>query len=381
MEEANEDSKLALLASIFEETSAEDLLTALNSHNGNVENAITYLSSPDRIAQQEHAKSPVKRANLKWTAAASTLELKRKSESILELHTVAQIENVLPCTIICNILPTDLARSLLKAMLIEAETWTKGYFKLFDREVTSPHVSNFYLQTQEEIDKHVTYSYNGQPIDGIRSFTKDMSAAHKIIEERTRDWLRARGALDQDWHANVAFANMYDGRDSSVGYHSDQLSFLGPLPTIASLSLGVEREFRLKPVAASIGSRTISIRLPHNSLFVMGPGCQEDYKHSIHPVGSTKGLDLHPIAGAKRINITYRKYRDEYAPDKLPKCQCGQVVLRAAKSGADTGQGGKLWHKHRYFWHCDGDKKPGGVGCKYFEWAEFDPTGAPIFKN
>ena len=40
------------------------------------------------------------------------------------------------------------------------------------------------------------------------------------------------------WRANVAASNRYEGSQESVGFHSDQLTYLGPYPTIASLSLG-----------------------------------------------------------------------------------------------------------------------------------------------
>ncbi len=40
------------------------------------------------------------------------------------------------------------------------------------------------------------------------------------------------------WRANVAASNRYEGSQEGVGFHSDQLTNLGPYPTIASLSLG-----------------------------------------------------------------------------------------------------------------------------------------------
>ena len=48
---------------------------------------------------------------------------------------------------------------------------------------------------------------------------------------------------DQLWYANVAATNCYEGRKESVGFHSDQLTYLGPYPTIASLSLGEQHLF------------------------------------------------------------------------------------------------------------------------------------------
>ena len=40
------------------------------------------------------------------------------------------------------------------------------------------------------------------------------------------------------WRANVAASNCYEGTKEGVGFHTDALTYLGPYPTIASLSLG-----------------------------------------------------------------------------------------------------------------------------------------------
>jgi hypothetical protein len=75
-----------------------------------------------------------------------------------------------------------------------------------------------------------------------------------------------------------------------VGYHSDVLTYLGPYPTIASMSLGVSRPFRLRPFTpiSSIAQplRTLDIPLPHNALLIMHAGTQEKYRHSIPEVGA-----------------------------------------------------------------------------------------------
>lgn len=395
MEELDTETKLAILQSLFADESQSSLLDSLLSHDGDVDSTATAMRKTRIVnlkharSSDEHGQSPVGKrrrgsgmkadAQLEWSEDAS--KPKRKHEAVLELGPL-QIEAQLPCKIMLNILPSSLAARLLKKMLSEASNWEQGYFKLFDRTVTSPHVAGFYLQTDREIAEHSKYVYNGQEIKSIRTFTSEMSEAHTIIEQRTRQWLdtfqrNSPQHVDNDWRANVAFANLYDGRDSAVGYHSDQLTYLGPLPTIASLSLGCEREFRLKSVSGS--SRTFSIRLPHNSLFIMGPGCQEDYKHSIHPVSRSRGLDLHSIAGVKRINITYRQYRKEFEPRNLPRCVCGQTVLRSAKTKDNNlDDPSLLWHGRRYFWHCDGDKNPQGTGCGYFQWARFGSDGRPL---
>lgn len=65
--------------------------------------------------------------------------------------------------------------------------------------------------------------------------------------------------------------------------------YLGPLPVIASISLGTERAFRLRASAILPDGtlpRTLSISLPHNSLLIMHGGCQERCKHSVPPMGA-----------------------------------------------------------------------------------------------
>lgn len=129
-----------------------------------------------------------------------------------------------------------------------------------------------------------------------------------------------------EWIPNAAFVNCYKGGAESVGYHSDQLTYLGPRAVIGSLSLGVAREFRVRKIVARDEEDTrdqrrghvradaegqISIHLPHNSLLVMHAEMQEEWKHSIHPAAV---IDPHPIAGNTRINITYRHYRDSFHP-------------------------------------------------------------------
>lgn len=108
------------------------------------------------------------------------------------------------------------------------------------------------------------------------------------------------------WSCSFALANHYADGQQCVGTHSDRLTVLGPLPTIASLTLGASRVFRVRPANASAnlqatkqpipsstssshqqhqsGSRCISsidIRLEHNMLLIMWPPCQEEWRHEV----------------------------------------------------------------------------------------------------
>jgi alkylated DNA repair dioxygenase AlkB len=70
-----------------------------------------------------------------------------------------------------------------------------------------------------------------------------MEEACAIIEQTVNTELSKRDRFPLEypgntWQANVAAANCYEGMKEGVGAHSDQLTYLGPYPTIASLSLG-----------------------------------------------------------------------------------------------------------------------------------------------
>lgn len=165
------------------------------------------------------------------------------------------------------------------------------------------------------------------------------SLVRTVLSSRERHPLEWEG----DWTPNVAAANCYRGAKEvryaansrldagltphsrigqSVGWHSDVLTYLGPMPTIASLSLGVARPFRLRPFAPSSGpasstdsttpatTRTLEISLPHNSLCIMHAGCQEVFKHSIpvsvaNRTGAAQG-DLADSAPLQRPVTTAR---------------------------------------------------------------------------
>jgi hypothetical protein len=175
------------------------------------------------------------------------------------------------------------------------------------------------------------------------------------------------------WRANTAFVNCYDGGKESVGYHSDQLTYLGPRAVIGSLSLGVSREFRVRKIATEdISDRAdhqgqISIHLPHNSLLVMHAEMQEEWKHCIAPSAT---ITPHPVAGNKRINVTYRYYKPGLHPRYTPRCRCGVPgVLRCATRKRES--------RGRYMWMCHAGYVPGQEGCTFFQWAEFDDDGEP----
>ena len=249
-------------------------------------------------------------------------------------------------------------------------------FKLFDRMVSSPHRSCFYTDPSQT-SEHQEYHYNGTRIYDIRAFTIDLRKARSYIEDAVNGVLRnmERHPLEHsdDWKANVAFCNLYVNGQENVGYHSDQLTYLGPMCTIASLSLGVSREFRIREMTPGVSNsdsaaQPYGIHLPHNSLLIMHAGMQESYKHSLHP-GKPK---RHNIADFARINVTYRFYRDSYKGQHTPRCKCGMAcILRCVMKQKNDNLG-------KYYYTCAAGYREEMHGCDHFEWAKIGKDGELI---
>ncbi|MET1162035.1 MAG: alpha-ketoglutarate-dependent dioxygenase AlkB [Pseudoxanthomonas sp.] len=155
--------------------------------------------------------------------------------------------------------------------------WETHRIRLFGREVDSPRLSSWIG------DEDAAYTYSGTRF-------------------QPRSWPRAladlRGRLESELAGgfNSVLANRYrDGRDC-MGWHSDNEAALGPLPLIASLSLGATRRFALKQRDEPF--RNLTLELAHGSLLVMGGQTQRNYRHALPRTARPVG---------ERINLTFRR--------------------------------------------------------------------------
>jgi alkylated DNA repair dioxygenase AlkB len=122
--------------------------------------------------------------------------------------------------------------------------------------------------------------------------------------------MRQRVSQVSDYPFNAALLNLYRDGNDSVGWHSDNEKELGARPVVATLSLGAERRFDLRPCRKSsnqvgtqvankarIRRKTSHLYLPHGSLLIMAGDTQNHWQHR---VARTKGLV------AERISLTFR---------------------------------------------------------------------------
>ncbi len=95
---------------------------------------------------------------------------------------------------------------------------------------------------------------------------------------------------------NSVLLNYYRNGQDSVAWHADDEPELGRNPLIASLSLGAERPFELRPKPGCPGGKC-RLRLRNGSLLLLGDTLQQ---HWMHQLPKQPGLD------EPRVNLTFR---------------------------------------------------------------------------
>ncbi|KGB78423.3 hypothetical protein CNBG_4261 [Cryptococcus deuterogattii R265] len=333
--------------------------------------------------------------------------------------------NSLPLTLIDQPLPPSLASALYLLMLEEAKCWGANRFFIAGKEAKSPHKTGFYRKEGGGYGGG-KYYYAGVEQGPAKVYPALLTRAAEIVEKMVNEELRKRQRFGPEWagewKANVCGANHYECSRSSVGWHADQLTYLGPYTTIASLSLGTSRAFRLRETAPSdpafiVNDKppcTYEITLAHNTLCLMNAGCQERYKHTVPP---QKAIDLfrpgydieeNPIprdaqqAFTSRINITFRFYREDFHPvpiagpfgprEGTPVCRCGvPTVLRADQKAKARSRLSSTSSRPRlrassimniieddmvFFWQCQSASQTGvGRGCGFFRILDMKKEG------
>lgn len=172
--------------------------------------------------------------------------------------------------------PTE-ADALFNALLAKI-AWAEENILIFGKWVKVPRLMCWYG------DFNACYRYSG--VDHApEPWLPELLPVKSKIEQQCRSTF------------NSVLANLYRNGNDSMGCHSDDEKELGEDPTIASLSLGDGRLFRLHHKKSK---QTINLNLGHGDLLVMGGTCQRKWMHS---VPKTKAIKT------PRINLTFRKVK------------------------------------------------------------------------
>lgn len=166
--------------------------------------------------------------------------------------------------------------AVLFAQLRAEIAWEQHHLKIFGRTFASPRLSCWIG------DADAVYTYSRTRFEP-RPWTPLLAALRAAL----------RDCCAQDF--NSVLCNLYrDGRDC-MGWHSDDEPELGAEPTIASLSLGATRRFRLRHKRDP--ALRLELDLPAGSLLVMSGATQRHYRHDL-----PRALRV----TEPRLNLTFR---------------------------------------------------------------------------
>lgn len=177
-------------------------------------------------------------------------------------------------------LPGKRADELLADTLARAD-WRHERVTLFGRTLTARRLNACYG------DPTASYRYSGIArraapwTDQLRTLAADVAAA-------------------VGWRFNFVLINRFRDGGDRLGWHADDETDLGARPVIASLSVGAERVFRMRPKA---GGASIGKVLEHGSLLLMWGMSQRDFRHAVPPTTQRVG---------ERLNFTFRWTHPEH---------------------------------------------------------------------
>lgn len=179
------------------------------------------------------------------------------------------------------------------------------YAASFYTQAQADHLFDTLLKTLHWQQDVLTMAGRQIPVPRLQAWygVKDADYGYSGLALRPHPWHPVLAAIrdriqSATGHAfNSVLANLYrDGRDS-VDWHADNEAALGDAPVIASLSLGVQRRFQLRPRRAHSGQVT-RLELAHGSLLLMEAGTQSHWQHRV---------PKEPGVQAARINLTFRR--------------------------------------------------------------------------
>ena len=153
--------------------------------------------------------------------------------------------------------------------------WEQRTLRVYGHEVAQPRLVAWFG------DAGHSYTYSGMTMDPL-PWSPTIQALKSTCETLANETF------------NSGLANLYRDGNDGVAWHADDEPELGPLPIIASLSLGAERRFDLRH---KVTRETIKIAVPSGSLIVMSGSCQTNWLHQV-----PKQLRVRDA----RINLTFR---------------------------------------------------------------------------
>ena len=185
--------------------------------------------------------------------------------------------------------------------------WQQLHITLYGKKFAVPRLSVWHGA------RGAGYAYSGLPLRPQPWTPLLLRVKQRVEALAVRAFGKSPNATSEDGFFNCVLVNRYRDRRDSVAWHADDEPELGPTPVIASVSLGAERVFELRPkphFAATVGLKTIvhqtgqirKMHLAHGSCLLMGGRTQTNWLHR---------LPKSPRPVSERINLTFRRVLPE----------------------------------------------------------------------
>lgn len=363
----------------FLEIALTDLLLSCGSDLDAVKGLLSGEVPKKRAALTQGSLGAAKARKLQVPSSVSSKTPLKNGRQKITLNTPQDVEHHLApyASLHLNFLPKEVSEPLLAELMEQRHAYKYNQFYLFGNRCELSHLLGMYSRPEAEYAQMV---YNGLKRSKPALYSENMEKACVCMEELLNkkiipnepqpQWnVDKRNDCNKEsseksienfkWTSDFCLVNCYEKLHSNLAWHSDRLSHIGPLNYVALLSLGTTRVFRLRNTYNK-NAPTYHIPLPHNSILLMKPGCQEEFQHCVGPM--SKAIALHETAGSLRFGITARHYPPFFIQN-LPKCRCdlSMILRRSYKNVAIRGQ---------YFWACENIYQ--NKDCGAFHWADFD---------
>ena len=169
----------------------------------------------------------------------------------------------------------------LTSVLLRDIDWQHDALIIYGKQVTTKRMAAWYG------DKSYNYTYSNATKTAL-PWIPELLEIKQWVEQKTK------------WHFNSCLLNLYQTGEEGMSWHSDDEKELGEQTTIASFSLGAERNFSFRDKQTK---QKISLNLENGSLLVMKGLTQRYWQHSLPKVSHVS---------QPRINLTFRTIQNTH---------------------------------------------------------------------
>eukprot|EP00877_Chromochloris_zofingiensis_P012627 jgi/Chrzof1/7618/Cz02g30130.t1 len=266
-----------------------------------------YASAASRVPPAAHDSRPdqAQQPSVSEVAMPPLINLQRgvNTARVIKIKTQDDLDLLL----IKGFLQPQTAKQLYQWCLT-ALPWYHVQYKKYGRDFSTPRYTTVFGQDDTRSPPHI-YQQTPKPIPP--TLQQLIQCVCDLLADGTQ--------------FNFTLMNFYLSGQNSISYHSDDESFLGPNPTIASLSLGGARRFLMRHKTLKHKKETFI--LDDGDLIVMRGPTQSNWEHAVPKT----------VRAQPRINITLRRAINVAGTNNYYKYNTGQSQVYKYLPGGGHG--------------------------------------------